>query len=172
MEDAAEVGLTTVYTRSDALGISALKELWLRNELKLRWRLGSEMIRMNPHAESLLKRVGNLDMLGDDMLRLSGLQPGNPDNNYGIGAYTWKPPLRWYPDAPTSPLLARGYSPYGKNYWHDLEHSGYAMTLLANRYGWDIRGTHSACGELSEGSRDSDFEDPYTDDHCRWPCSA
>jgi len=144
MKDAAAVGLTTVYTRSDANGISAIKEMWLKDQLTLRWRLGSEMIRMNPNAESLMKRVGNLDMLGDDMFRLSGLQPGNPDNNYGIGAYTRRPPQMWYPGAPKGELMSRGYDKFGQNYWNDLEHSGHAMIILGNRYGWDMRGTHVA----------------------------
>ncbi len=144
MREAVAVGLTTVFSQGLPMEISAVMELWRRGVLLFRWRLAHQMLCQNPRAETTLRRVGNLDGLGDDWFRIEGLQPGNPDTSLALGAYVEQPPLNRSPNAPPEGQLSRQWSRFGKNYWSDLEHSGYQHIILANRYGWSIRGMHSA----------------------------
>ena len=146
MKMANGMGLTMVATRSKPVPMSAIKTLWESGELTLRWRLSTEMIRMNPNAEMVLKRVGNLDGLGDDMFKLWGSQSGNPDG--GNWKTTWTPTRARYDRLPEGEgegkeAIGKWWNERGKDYWTDLQNSGYYLTVLANRYGWRTTMIHS-----------------------------
>ncbi len=165
------LGVTMIATRSKPVPMSAIKRLWEQKALTVRWRLASEMIRMNQNAESVLKRVGDLDGLGDEMLKLWGVQPGNPD---GTDHLTFAPPRNSQADNRPSALTA-DWDENGKNYWYDPKTSGRDLLLLANRYGWRTTMIHSAGDKanslLLDAYAEADKENPikgrrFAIDHC------
>jgi len=130
-------GLTTVMTRMPGNDLTAVKRLWQRRELTMRWRVGHEFLLGNPRAEAYLKRMGNLEGLGDDMLKISGVSFAANDSAFTTGGdLTWE---------------AKRYTPEGAehtgggiNKWEDRERSDRKSLLFAIQYGWSITGMHSA----------------------------
>jgi len=131
-------GLTTVVTKITGESFTAVKGLWQRRELTMRWRVGHEFLRGNPRAEAYLKRVGNLNGLGDDMLKISGLSFQAQDSALATaGELTWEA-KRLIPEGGEHTGL------YGIDKWEDRERSERRNLLLAIQYGWSITGMHSA----------------------------
>ncbi|MBI4445415.1 MAG: amidohydrolase family protein [Acidobacteria bacterium] len=166
MKIANSLGITMIATRSKPISLSAIKTLWEQHELTTRWRIATEMIRHSPNAEMILKRVGNLDGLGDDMFKLWGMQPGNPDGN---DAVTWMMPRDKFlhtPQGERKDLIGEMYTDSGIDYWFDRESSGYGLVILANRYGWRTTMIHTAgdraASMLLEAYEKAHKENPIT----------
>jgi len=130
-------GLTTVVTRVSGNDVSAIKLLWERGELTMRWRVGHEFLRGNPTPGPYLKRLGNLNGLGDDMLKITGLSFQAQDSAMQSGgAYTWEA-KRMIPEGAEHTGLT------GIDKWEDPERSERKNITLAIQYGWSITGMHS-----------------------------
>ncbi|MBI4481435.1 MAG: amidohydrolase family protein [Acidobacteria bacterium] len=129
-------GMTTVCTRVPGNHMSALRELWMQGKLPMRWRINHQVLWKNPRGEAFLKRMGNLNDLGDDMLKISALALDPADHTLVSGAaLTWKPQLRQMPTSIGS---------YGMERWEDPEKSDRKNVILSALYGWRILGLHSA----------------------------
>jgi predicted amidohydrolase YtcJ len=72
-------GKTTVGARYSPYAISVIKMIWERGQASLRMRVFHEFARTAYRPEALVKRVGNLNGLGDDWLKLGAANVGNPD---------------------------------------------------------------------------------------------
>lgn len=110
-------GLTTVVTRVTPEQFTALRAIWLQNELTVRWRVGFP-------GPLDIPRTGNLSDIGDDWLRISGASGGMavPGSEAALGHWSSKVPPG--PDEiSTWPLRRRQF-------------------LDALRYGWSIPNTH------------------------------
>jgi hypothetical protein len=89
-------GTTMIHTKIDADALSALRELWARDELTLRWRVAFTNFGGPQEESAFFKRVGNLTGLGDDMLKLYGINPDGADGPGGStpdGGWSWKKKL-------------------------------------------------------------------------------
>ncbi|MBI1955568.1 MAG: amidohydrolase family protein [Acidobacteria bacterium] len=64
-------GLTTVVTRITPIEFNAIREIWLKGDLTLRWRVAfPTLVPMN------VRQMGNVSDIGDDWLRISGARGG------------------------------------------------------------------------------------------------
>jgi len=125
MREVNSWGVTLVETRIDPANFSALRELWVEDALTVRWRVGFP----GPIDVSL---VGNLSDLGDDMLRVSGVDGGGSTGGapHGGDMWTFKPPQRSIP--------ARvGHEDPSQYVWRGRE-----RLIEAIRYGWSVPNTH------------------------------
>ena len=87
-------GKTTVGARYNPYSISVLKLIWERGEASLRMRVFHEFARTAYRPEAIIKRVGNLQGLGDDWFKLGAANIGNPDGAAGRGrGWTRNPKL-------------------------------------------------------------------------------
>jgi len=137
MEAKVKVGLTTVVTRMPGNDISAIRAMWDKGDLKMRWRIHHEFASRNPKAEAYLRRLGNIQGFGtlDGMIRVVSLFVPPVDGRDGDAtAWTWGPQLR-----------QMGPTPYGWSFWDATEKSAgdRLLVILAGRYGWDVKGVHS-----------------------------
>ncbi len=138
-------GMTMVSTRLPGNEFTAIREIWARGELTMRWRVNHEMTGENPQLEKLLKRVGNLSDMGDEMFRIAGGYTDPPDGGLIVPAETWtlKPKKRLPPDRQQMSL-------YGLGNWEDEEHSERKSVVLLARYGWNLLGMHSVGDRATE----------------------
>ena len=117
-------GLTLVTTRIRPSHFSALREIWSKGGLTVRWRVAFP-------GELDPKKVGNLSDIGDDMLRISGGNGGSV--GYGSG-WSFAPRIRTMPGE-------RSWEEQGRS-----EAAGWARTrkelVEEIRYGWSIPNTH------------------------------
>jgi predicted amidohydrolase YtcJ len=134
MERWPPVGITTLMGRSQGQAITILRELWRAGELKTRVRFAHEFLRQNPRPEMFLKRMGNLTDLGDDWFKIIGATTQAADGDH----LTVNPRLKVPENSP--------YGPYGNDKWGetgDYATSERLNIILANRYGWSLKGYHS-----------------------------
>ena len=134
-------GKTTVGARYTPYSISVLKLIWERGEASLRMRPFHEFARTAYRPEALVKRVGNLQGLGDDWLRLGAANVSNPDGGAFNGrAWTRKPKLPGmnHAEDPSQPDF--GFV----RYFEDREGSDWKSIPILSRYGWRILGIHTA----------------------------
>jgi len=134
-------GKTTVGARYTPYSISVLKMIWERGQATLRMRPFHEFARTAYRPEALVKRVGNLNGLGDDWLKIGAANVGNPDGGAFNGrAWTRKPKLPGmnYAQDPSQPDF--GFVPY----FEDREGSDWKTIPILSRYGWRILGIHTA----------------------------
>ena len=131
IDDLIPLGTTTIHTRINADGITALRELWVNQELKLRWRVALTGLR---GGERLFKTIGNLTSIGNDMLRLTGVAAGATDSFIGSGgAWTFQRKMRLNPNNPND-------RPYGP----EVSWKRSAEILAAAvKFGWSVVGIHS-----------------------------
>ena len=130
-------GITMIGgTRIQPPELTAVRELWVRGELTMRWRVALQILNSDSNPESTLQHLGNLSDLGDDMFRISGMALGASDGAPFSGqAWTWEPKLRELPGFPNRP-----YGPRGLNDpWPERE-----KVSLIVRYGWSSANSHSA----------------------------
>ena len=132
-------GITTIIGRGSGLQLTLFRELWERDALPARIRIGHEFIRSNPNAESLLKRMGKLVSFGlDDMVKIVGASLQHPDGTSGSGGMlTWQRKLRRVQGDP--------YGEFGLNRWEEgnPEENDQHNVKLAARYGWNVNTTHN-----------------------------
>jgi hypothetical protein len=134
-------GKTTVGARYTPYSISVLKMIWERGQASLRMRPFHEFARTAYRPEALVKRVGNLNGLGDDWFKIGAANVGNPDGGAFNGrAWTRKPKLpgMHHPQDPSQPDF--GFVPY----FQDREGSDWKSIPILSRYGWRILGIHTA----------------------------
>ncbi|MBI4482711.1 MAG: amidohydrolase family protein [Acidobacteria bacterium] len=125
-------GLTTLMTRITSEATTAINELRQEGKLAMRWRLALQFPHLNPKAESYFRRLGNLDGLGSDMLKINGITFFSADSAIGRGgAWTHEPKKRELP----GDLAGR----YGVS-----REINFPLASLANRYGWKVKSIHSA----------------------------
>jgi predicted amidohydrolase YtcJ len=156
-------GLTTVMGRVKGLGISIFRELMLKNELTMRVRPISEIVRQQAQPEAILKRVGNLTDFGNDWVKIIGTTVQVVDGATGTGSA-----LTSFSKISQDPLDP--YDPFGQNKWAesgDIANSDYKNILLANRYGWTILGMHSS-GDMSTAA----LLDAYAEAHKERPLNG
>ncbi len=134
-------GKTTVGARYTPYSISVLKMIWERGQASLRMRPFHEFARTAYRPEALVKRVGNLNGLGDDWLKISAANVGNPDGGAFNGrAWTRKPKLPGMNHAQNPSQPDFGFVPY----FEDREGSDWKSIPILSRYGWRILGIHTA----------------------------
>ncbi len=142
-------GLTTIIGRAQGLTVSTMKELWITNQLSARVRLITEITRLNPNTEAYLKRLGNLDGFGNDMMKISGATVQPVDGTTGDGAaLSEKRKIRLRPEDPYEIGANKwvSYGPIGVDL--PKEKTEWNSVILANRYGWSVNGLHSQ-GDLA-----------------------
>jgi predicted amidohydrolase YtcJ len=135
-------GITTLATYTSGSTITALKEMWSRGELTMRWRIESELAKRNPNLEAYLKRVGNIEGFGtpDRMLTIAGFGFSAVDHFFGGGGgLTSKPKIRSLPGAVVGPN--------GIAQWEEEDRGERDNVVLAIKYGWSSLGIHSV-GDL------------------------
>lgn len=126
-------GITTITTRITSDALTALNEM-RRDEgtLPMRWRVGLPFPHLNPNAESFFHRLGDMDGMGDDFLRINGISFFSMDSAIGRGgAWTSKPKRALLPGD------LSGDS--GVDRMVNLP-----LVPLANKYGWNVTSIHSA----------------------------
>ena len=150
-------GKTTVGARYNPYSISVLKTIWERGEASLRMRVFHEFARTAYRPEAIIKRVGNLQGLGDDWLKLGAANVGNPDGGAFNGrAWTRKPKLPAMNHAPDPSQPDFGFVPY----FADREGSDWKSIPILSRYGWRILGIHTA-GDRSVDELISAYEEAH-----------
>jgi len=80
MKNFNAVGKTMMHGRYPGSDFSVFKRLWEQGELTVRFRIAHEFARNAYNPEALIKRVGNLSGFGDDWLKISAANVGNPDD--------------------------------------------------------------------------------------------
>ncbi len=134
-------GKTTVGARYPAYAISVFKRIWESGEATLRMRVFHEFARVAYRPEAIVKRVGDLNGLGDDWLKVAAANIGNPDGAAGSGrAWTRKPKLPAMSNAKDPGAMDFGYVPY----YEDRQGSDWKTIPILSRYGWRILGIHTA----------------------------
>ncbi len=134
-------GKTTVGARYPAYAISVFKRIWERGEATLRMRVFHEFARVAHRPEAIIKRVGDLNGLGDDWLKIAAANIGNPDGSLGNGrGWTRKPKLPAMSHARDPGAMDFGYVPY----YEDRQASDWKTIPILSRYGWRILGVHTA----------------------------
>ncbi len=134
-------GKTTVGARFTPKAVSVFKTLWERGEASLRMRVFHEFARNAYRPEAIIRRVGNLNGLGDDWLKIGAANVGNPDGGAGRGrAWTRKPKLPAMNHAPDPSQPDFGFVPY----YQDRQGSDWKSIPILSRYGWRILGIHTA----------------------------
>ncbi|MBI3940061.1 MAG: amidohydrolase family protein, partial [Acidobacteria bacterium] len=107
-----EIGVTTMGGRAGGLSVTLCKVLYDRGQLPVRLRIVSEVPRVNPNSEGMLKRMGNLQGIGDEWFRIVGTTVSSIDSNMDNGGFmTRNPKLKMYP--------GDAFGPYGQNKWAD-----------------------------------------------------
>jgi len=135
------VGKTMMHGRYPGSDFSVFKKLWEQGELTVRFRVAHEFARNAYKPEALIKRLGNLSGFGDDWLKISAANVGNPDGALGNGrAWTTMAKLPGTGHAPNPDEPDFGFVPYFK----DSEQSDWRTVPILNRYGWRILGIHTA----------------------------
>ena len=148
-------GKTTVGARYSPYSISVVKMIWERGLASLRMRVFHEFARTAYRPEAIIKRVGNLQGLGDDWLKIGAANVGNPDGGAFNGrAWTRKPklPAMNHASDPSQPDF--GFVPY----FADHEGSDWKTIPILSRYGWRILGIHTA-GDRSVDELISAYEE-------------
>ncbi len=134
-------GKTTVGARYNPYSISVLKTIWERGEATLRMRVFHEFARVAYRPEAIVKRVGNLQGLGDGWFKLGAANIGNPDGSAGRGrGWTRNPKLPAMSHAKEAGAPDFGFVPY----YQDREGSDWKSIAILSRYGWRILGIHTA----------------------------
>ncbi len=150
-------GKTTVGARYSPYSISVLKMIWERGQATLRMRVFHEFARTAYRPEAIVKRVGNLNGLGDDWLKIGAANVGNPDGGAFNGrAWTRKPKLPAMNHAADPSQPDFGFVPY----FQDREGSDWKSIPILSRYGWRILGIHTA-GDRSVDELISAYEEAH-----------
>ena len=126
-------GMTTITTRITSDALTALNEMRrVEGSLPMRWRVGLPFPHLNPSAEQYFQRLGDMDRMGDDFLRINGISFFSMDSAIGRGgAWTSKPKRNLLPGD------LSGDS--GVDRMVNLP-----LVPLANKYGWNVTSIHSA----------------------------
>ncbi|MCZ6489193.1 MAG: amidohydrolase family protein [Acidobacteria bacterium] len=119
-------GLTSVTTRIRPESFTALREIWLKGQMTVRWRVAFP-------GPLDIRRTGNLTDIGDDLLRISGASSGGfvPGDPAAAGLWMFDPPLHPLPVESRNPQEWLARWPQGRE----------AM-VEAWRYGWTLPNTH------------------------------
>lgn len=149
-------GMTTITTRITSDALTALNRI-RRDEgsLPIRWRVGLPFPHLNPKAEQYFQRLGDMDRMGDEFLRINGISFFSIDSAIGRGgAWTSKPKRRLLPGDMSGPT--------GVDRKVNLP-----LIPLANRFGWTVTSIHSA-GDMAntvllDAYRKANAETPITD---------
>ena len=148
-------GKTTVGARYTPQSISVLKTIWERGEATLRMRVFHEFARVAHEPEAIIKRVGNLNGLGDDWFKIAAANIGNPDGSAGRGrGWTRSPKLPGMGNAKEAGDPDFGFVPY----YADRQASDWSTIPILSRYGWRILGIHTA-GDKSVDELISAYEE-------------
>jgi predicted amidohydrolase YtcJ len=148
-------GKTTVGARYTPQSISVLKTIWERGEATLRMRVFHEFARVAHEPEAIIKRVGNLNGLGDDWFKIAAANIGNPDGSAGRGrGWTRSPKLPAMGNAKEVGDPDFGFVPY----FADHQASDWSTIPILSRYGWRILGIHTA-GDKSVDELISAYEE-------------
>ena len=136
-------GVTTFGGRVNGLVTTVFKTLLDRNDLSVRVRVVSEMGRLNPHAESFFKRIGNIMDVGNEWFKIVGTTVGSIDGVARFGGILTTHAKRGEPEG------AGAFAEFGENKWTDVVQSGeweekteFRNFILAARYGWNVNDIH------------------------------
>ncbi|MBI3940055.1 MAG: amidohydrolase family protein [Acidobacteria bacterium] len=138
------MGVTSLGARMSGLALTIVRELQRRGDVPMRIRVSTEMSRLNPHTERYLKRMGNLNGVGNEWFKISGMAFGAMDSTAGNAGHWTRTPMR-----NTEPWYA--YGPYGHDKWKESaagaenwqENSDYRNAYLAGKYGWNMTDVHA-----------------------------
>ena len=130
-------GVTTVTTRITSEALTAINRMHRDGgDLPLRWRVGLPFPHLNPQAEHYFQRLGDMDRMGDDYLKINGISFFSIDSAIGRGgAWTSDPKVRLLPGdlSGTNGVDRKVNLP---------------LVTMANKYGWAVKSIHSA-GDMS-----------------------
>lgn len=127
-------GLTMVQTKTPGYALAALRELWRRGQMSIRWRA---QIEIGPNTEFAFKYIGNLTDLGDSLLRVTS-GPGGVPPEFFDATYEQPKPL----PGERSRRVDRGAEAGQKG------RKGPTDAFLAAKYGWSMTNVHNV-GDLS-----------------------
>ena len=131
-------GVTTVTTRITSEALTAINRMHRDggNQLPLRWRVGLPFPHLNPVADKYFQRLGDMDRMGDDYLKINGISFFSIDSAIGRGgAWTSEPKRRLLPgDLSGETGVDRKVN--------------LPLVTMANKYGWAVKSIHSA-GDMS-----------------------
>jgi predicted amidohydrolase YtcJ len=121
-------GLTLVTTRITPEQFNAVRELWLRDRLTIRWRIAFP-------GPVNFQQTGNVSDIGDDWLRISGAPGGAmPGSAETLGHWTTHRPLA----AVEGTSDEEGTSEDPAESWRRRR----SQLVEAFRYGWSVPNTH------------------------------
>jgi predicted amidohydrolase YtcJ len=130
-------GVTTVTTRITSEALTAINRMHRDGaDLPLRWRVGLPFPHLNPQAEHYFQRLGDMDRMGDEYLKINGISFFSIDSAIGRGgAWTSDPKIRLLPGdlSGTNGVDRKVNLP---------------LVTMANKYGWAVKSIHSA-GDMS-----------------------
>jgi len=143
LEYSANSGLTTIASRIYPNELSALRELWAKGELTVRFRLNANtFVPPGENPEMAYKRMGNITDFGDDWVRISGMGGGATDSS-GQSGGAWTSFRRLRDDfGSIYPGLKVPYGSYGTRGLED-RWAGKENVVQMVRYGWSIANTHT-----------------------------
>jgi len=134
---------------------NALRELWERGELNMRFRMPAFLVpQISGHtvelpegedAEAFFRRWGNMSHLGDNMLRLAGMRiPAVGGNVMGGDAWMLNPKTRPYPDrwGNASPYGGRIQEQEAVERGDKNTFRARDILIQATRFGWDVSCDH------------------------------
>ena len=139
-------GLTLIQSKTPGYVMAALRELWKRDQLSIRWRAG---ITVGPDTEVALKYLGNLTDLGDPLLRITS-GPGGIPRPFWDATYQKPEPLPGRSQAredSSGPAVRQA----------ELDRAGPSDAFLAAKYGWSTSNVHNN-GDLSTDAYLSELE--------------
>ena len=130
-------GVTTVTTRITSEALTAINRMNRdTGSLPLRWRVGLPFPHLNPVADKYFQRLGDMDRMGDEYLKINGISFFSIDSAIGRGgAWTSSPKVRVLPgDLSGETGVDRKVN--------------LPLVTMANKYGWAVKSIHSA-GDMS-----------------------
>jgi predicted amidohydrolase YtcJ len=129
----ASWGITTITTRITSEALTALNRMRRdEGQLPMRWRVGLPFPHLNPQAEQYFQRLGDMDRMGDEFLRINGISFFSMDSAIGRGG-------AWTSEAKRRLLPGDLSGPNGVDRKVNLP-----LVPLANKFGWNVKSIHSA----------------------------
>jgi len=138
----ANSGFTCLGTRIYPHELTAIRELWSKGELTMRFRLNADnFMSGSENLEMAFRRMGNISDLGDDWIRISGMGGGAGDSS-GQSGGAWTYARRLQDTTSVHPGMVIQYGPHGTRGLED-RWDGKERLVQLTRYGWSVANTHS-----------------------------
>ena len=144
------LGQTAIVGHTHGFDLTVMNVLYHRNEMTLRFYISHDMLRSNPNAEAMLRRLGNISEFGlGDMVKIVGLGLEAMD-----GAPVSGSSLTMLPKISSA---NNAFLPQGKNNWYaygtkradiNPRQTEWVNVNVGIKYGYNTTGIHNT-GDLS-----------------------